>query len=225
MKRLLIIITLLQSLFSPEALLANPFDYTVLGVIASTKDSKGVALLKKKNGGQVVAFKVGQDIGPQFSIEKVQQKTVTFLFQSKRYNLSVGDESPREVSSSGTETVAQNLQSAQGIEKAGDTLKVSRALKDNLAGENLNKVLMQAAALPHIENGRLIGFQLLEIDAGSIFDVAGFKNGDIITAINDQPINDAALAIKALNALKTASSATFGYIRGSTPMQLIVQIH
>ncbi len=225
MKRLFILITILQGLFASEAILASPFEYSVLGVIASSKDAKGVALLKKKNGGQVAAFKAGQEISPQFSIEKIEQKTVTFLFQSKRYNLSVGDDAPRELNNAAREAIASNLQSAQGIEKSGDTLKITRALKDNLSGENLNKVLMQAAALPHIQNGRLIGFQLLEIDSGSIFDVAGFKNGDIITAINDQPINDAALAIKALNALKTASTATFGYLRGNAQLQLVVQIH
>ena len=225
MKRLLFLIGLLQTLFASEILLANPFDYSVLGVIASSKDNKGIALLKKKSSGQVGAFKTGQEIAPQFVMEKVKQKTVTFSYQGKLYDLTVGDDSPREVSASANNGIVANLQNAQGIEKSGDVLKVSQALKENLAGENLNKVLMQAAALPHVQNGRLIGFQLLEIDTGSIFDIAGFKNGDIITQINDQPINDAVLAIKALNALKSSNSATFSYIRGETPMQLVVQIH
>ncbi len=225
MKNFILLLGILQALFMSEMLLANPFDYSVLGVIASTKDSKGIALLKKKSTGQVGAFKAGQEISPKFTIEKVQQKTVTFSYQGKHYDLTVGDDAPHEVSAAAAAGLVANLQNAQGIEKSGDVLKVSQALKDNLSGENLNKVLMQAAALPHVKDGRLIGFQLLEIDTGSIFDIAGFKNGDIITQINDQPINDAVLAIKALNALKSSSSATFGYIRGDTPMQLVVQIH
>ncbi len=221
---------MLLSLFmGSQFALANPFEYNVLGVIASSQNQKGVALIKQKTSGKVNAFREGQEVVPNCKILKIYRKTVTFSYNSKFYELSVGDETPTEVKGSptgaGISTVADNLYQADGIERAGNTLKVTRSLKENLVGENLNKVLMQAAAVPHVENGRLMGFQLLEIDQGSIFDVAGLKNGDIITHINEQPINDAALAIKALSGLKTATSATFGYIRNSKPMELVIQIN
>ncbi|HYX33571.1 MAG TPA: PDZ domain-containing protein [Oligoflexus sp.] len=203
----------------------NPFDYNVLGVIASSQNQKGVALIKQKPSGRVAAFREGQDIAAGCRIEKIFRKTVTFSYNSKFYELSVGDETPTEVKGTPQSNVAENLGQADGIERQGNTLKVTRSLKDNLVGENLNKILMQAAAVPHVENGRLMGFQLLEIDQGSIFDVAGLKNGDIITHINEQPINDAALAIKALSQLKAASSATFNYIRNRKPMELVIQIN
>ena len=63
---------------------------------------------------------------------------------------------------------------------------------------------MQAAAVPYTKNGKLIGFKLLEIDEGSIYNVAGIQNGDVITHINDLPINDAGAAIRALTKLKKA---------------------
>jgi type II secretion system protein C len=220
----------IETLLGAEVALANPFDYNVLGVIASSQNQKGVALVKHKASGRVNAYREGQDISTGFKVERIHRKTVTFSFQNRYFDLSVGDENPTEnkgyIGSGGSGVaVASDLRQAQGIERQGQTLKVSRSLKDNLAGENLNKVLMQAAAVPHVENGRLVGFQLLEIDEGSIFDMAGFRDGDIITHINEQPINDAAIAIRALNGLKAATSATFGYRRGTQPMELVVQIH
>jgi type II secretion system protein C len=225
MKNFAGLLLLLNLLMGASPALGNPFDYNVLGVIASSQTQKGVALIKHKTSGRVTAFREGHEVVPGCRIEKIFRKTVTFTFNSKVYDLSVGDENPVEVKSTPVLTVADNLVHADGIERQGNTLKVTRMLKDNLVGENLNKILMQAAAVPHVENGRLTGFQLLEIDQGSIFDVAGLKNGDIITHINEQPINDAALTIRALNQLKTASTATFGYIRNRRPMELVIQIN
>lgn len=226
MKRLILIFFLLE-LFGASLALANPFDYTVLGVITSAKDKKGVALLKQKSSGKVSASKEGDEVLKGMRIVSIMRKTVTFQFESKKYELSVGDEAPKEVNGDGPgATPADNLAGVVGIERSGNTLKVSKQLKDTLVGgEGLNKILMQAATIPYVENGRLVGFRILEIDPGSIFDVAGLKDGDIITHINEQPINDAGLAIRALNSLKAASNATFNYIRGSTSMQLTLQVN
>ncbi|MBC7658743.1 MAG: PDZ domain-containing protein [Chitinophagaceae bacterium] len=228
MRYLLRILILLELLIGANVAFANPADFTVLGVITSSKDKKGVALMKNKKDGKVSAYKEGDEVVKGTKIKSILRKTVTFSFERKLYELSVGEDSPKEVKDNGAaaRSVASNLSKAEGIEKTGDTLKVSRALKDSLAsGEGLNKILMQAATIPYVENGKLIGFRILEIDPGSIFDVAGFQNGDIITHINDQPINDAGLAIRALGSLKAASSASFSYLRGSTPMNLKIDIH
>jgi general secretion pathway protein C len=224
MKNLLGLWLFLSLLFAASLAQGNSFDYNVLGVIASSQNKKGVALIKQKTSGRVAAFREGQEVADGWRIEKIVRKTVTFAYNSKFYEMSVGDETPTELKASPHASVADNLVDAEGIERQGNTLKVTRSLKDNLVGENLNKILMQAAAVPYVENGRLTGFELLEIEPASIFDVAGLKNGDIITHINEQPINDAALAIKALNQLKSASTATFSYIRSRTPMQLVIQI-
>ncbi len=229
MKKLFSILLLLQTFSSIDTAQADAFEYNVLGVIASSQSQRGVALIKNKTTGRVTAFHVGQEIAPNIKIIRVHRKMVTFVKNEKTYDLRVGDDAPTEVQSgivspSGG-NFPGNLYQAEGIEREGNTLKVTRALKENLTGENLNKVLMQAAAIPFLSDGRLIGFQLLEIDPGSIFEVAGIKNGDVITHINEQPINDAALAIRALNALKSTNTAKFGYLRGGKNEELVIQIN
>ena len=137
--------------------------------------------------------------------------------------MRVGDDTPTETVSEQGPSVADNLNNANGIERVGNTLKITRELKDNLVGKNLNKILMQAAAVPYTKNGKLIGFKLLEIDEGSIYNVAGIQNGDVITHINDLPINDAGAAIRALTKLKKASTAKFGYIRNNQANEIIIE--
>ncbi|SMF69946.1 PDZ domain-containing protein [Pseudobacteriovorax antillogorgiicola] len=220
-----ILVTLLFS-FTPLAQ-ASDLGYIVLGVIASSENQKGVALLKHKSSGKVSAFREGDPIREKLSISRVYRKTVEFVWNQQIYSMSVGDDSPRRTPdvSSPVTSVAANLTHIEGVEKNGNTLTVNRSLKESLVGENLNKVLMQAAAVPHTRNGRLIGFKLLEIDAGSIYDVAGFKDGDIITHINELPINDAGRAIKALSSLRQASTANFSYLRQNQEHELIIRIN
>ena len=228
MKNLLRILIVLELLLGTTSVFANPFDFSILGVITSSRGKKGVALMKQKSSDKVSAFKEGDEVVPGTKIKSILRKTVTFSYQNKLYELTVGEDKPRQVNeaSSGASVVASNLTHAAGIEKDGDVLKVSRSLKDSLSSsEGLNKILMQAAAISYVQNGKLVGFRLLEIDAGSIFEMAGFQNGDIITHINEQPLNDAGLAIRALGSLKTAASASFGYLRGTTAMSLTIQIH
>lgn len=229
MKKFLALFLLLQTFSAPDIAQADSFDYNVLGVIASSQTQKGVALVKSKSSGKVMAYREGQEIAPNVKITRIHRKIVTFVMNEKTYDLRVGDDAPTEVqagvySPSGG-NFPSNLHQAEGIEKDGNTLKVTKALKESLTGENLNKVLMQAAAVPFVSDGRLVGFQLLEIDPGSIFDIAGIRNGDVITHINEQPINDAALAIRALNALKSSSSAKFSYLRGGKTEDLLIQIN
>ena len=227
MKILANLLLLLQGLFGATLALSDPFDYSVLGVIASSQIQKGIALIKQKSSGKVNALREGQDLAPGYKVTRVYRKTVNFSFNNKFYAMNVGEDVPTEIkgfaASDGGSTAADNLYQADGIEQSGNILKITRNLKENLVGLNLNKILMQASAVPRVENGRLIGFELREIDKGSIFDIAGLKNGDIITHINSQPINDASLAIKALSVLKSSTSATFGYLRGQLPMELVIQ--
>ena len=227
MSNLIIKIMLFASfLFSANTVLANDIGLSVLGVIASSNGSGGVALLKDKKSNKVAAYRAGNEIRKNLKIVKIYRKNVDFDLDGKILSMKVGDEEATYKNAPASSlNVAANLKSSQGFEKNGDTLTVNRELKDELVNNNLNKILMQAAAVPHIKEGRLIGFQLLEIDNGSIFEVAGFKDGDVITHINEQPINDAGRAIKALSTLKTAASASFNYLRQDQSHELVIKIN
>ena len=91
---------------------------------------------------------------------------------------------------------------------------------------NLSSILMEAAATPVMEGQAIIGFKLEEIDKGSMFEKAGFIDGDTVTSINGRPLNSAASAIKTLNSLKDndASEITFAFIRGEQTYEVSVKV-
>lgn len=209
---------------------SQELDFIVLGVIASNDNQNGVALLKHKKTGKVKAFREGETIDQKFIVKAVHRKSVAFSDRDKLYTLQVGDDVAQETPNNSQPQLATNisvtdLRGKVGIERSGSVLTVSNNLKESLVGENLNKILMQAAAVPYTVNGRLVGFKLTEIDQGSIYDVAGFKDGDVITHIDEKPINNVAYALRALRDLKNATSARFSYLRHSEEHELTIRIN
>ena len=89
---------------------------------------------------------------------------------------------------------------------------------------NLSSILMQASATPVVKDGEIIGFAIEEIDDKSIFQKAGFNDGDIVTSINGKSLTDAATAIKILNSLKETDNMSFDFLRGGESYSVNVDV-
>ena len=93
-----------------------------------------------------------------------------------------------------------------------------------MIGPNLSKVLMQAAAVPNYQGGQLKGFTLWEIDKGSVYELAGFQDGDVITAINGQELTDVGNTIKMLHSLKGENRAEVSVTRAGTARTIKIEV-
>ncbi|HUP57860.1 MAG TPA: PDZ domain-containing protein [Bdellovibrionota bacterium] len=76
---------------------------------------------------------------------------------------------------------------------------LDRAMKD------LTPVLQQARAVPHFEEGTMVGFRLMQIVPGSIYQNLGLKDGDVVLSINGNSLESPAKAIQVFGALRGAS--------------------
>ena len=221
-------VTLIVLLFGTSSLLGKTASYTdnfmVLGVIASNAGKKGVALLKDMRSGRTFASREGNEFSKGSVLKSVNRKSVEVAINGVTYRIDVGDQTASAVASSRSYSRSLQVSGAAEVSRQGDTIKVSRAYKEHMVNAKLSDVLMQAAAVPHRQNGSLVGFRLWEIEPESVFELAGFKNGDIVTAINGNPINNVALAIRLLTSLKNAPEASFGYIRDGQEKQLKVVV-
>lgn len=213
-------------LITPEIVVASTvpdIEFIILGVIASDSQHKGIALVKSKKTGKVTAYKVGARLEKRTYLTRVKRKHVEIKINNQPYKLIVGADVPTSIESKKGQRLATT--SSGGIERSGDTLRVTASYKKHLIEENLSNVLMQAATEPYIENGQVVGFRLWEIDKGSIYEKAGFENGDIITHINGLPLNDAGAAIRTLNRLKKANNAEVTFRRGGVERNLKIEIN
>ncbi len=223
------LIVALSLFFALDQAFADASDnFLVLGVIASTKDKAGIALLKNSTSGRTFAVKQSSKIDPKSTLLKVTRKHIVVEIEGQVYKIEVGGDIATAVVmqkrpySPSSENYVENA--AQEVQKDGNTIKVSNTYKDHLVNGSLEKILMQAAAVPHVENGKLRGFELWEIEKDSVFEVAGFKDGDLITKINDQEITDIGMTIRMLNSLKNAPSAKFDFMRNGAKQDLTILV-
>jgi type II secretion system protein C len=109
---------------------------------------------------------------------------------------------------------------APGIHRvAPNRWELSRSTVDR-SMQNMGQLLMQARATPNLKDGKIEGFQLSEIQPNSLFGELGLQNGDIITEVNGQQINDPARAMELLELLRNQQSISLGLIRNGRPTSL-----
>jgi type II secretion system protein C len=114
---------------------------------------------------------------------------------------------------------------AGGVSKLGPNKYLVERSTINSDAQNMSQLLTEIRALPVIQNGTSNGFQLSEIQPGSLFEQIGLQNGDILTAVSGQQLNDPAQALQMFSTLSTRSFITLNVLRNGVPLQLSYTIH
>jgi general secretion pathway protein C len=105
-------------------------------------------------------------------------------------------------------------------ESATSTYVVSR----EVINENLPALLNQARAELYFKEGRPEGFQLSQIQKGSLLNSVGFQDGDVIRSLNGEEIRSLEDAIAVYQKLGDNDSFTIGILRGEKTKTLHVKI-
>ncbi len=90
--------------------------------------------------------------------------------------------------------------------------------------QNMGQLFTQMRAIPNMEDGKTDGFRLSEVVPGSLFSQMGLRNGDVVSSIGGQDLNDPTQAIALLNSLRQASSLSITVMRHGRPVELNYQI-
>jgi type II secretion system protein C len=114
---------------------------------------------------------------------------------------------------------------AEGVHRMSPTRYVIERSTVNRNLQNMAKLLTEVRAIPNLENGASNGFRLSEIQQGSIFQEIGLHDGDVLTAIEGEHLNDPTKALPLLQSLRNRSSITLNVIRNGGPLQLNYHIH
>lgn len=194
----------------------------VLGVIATADADDGVALLKRQGDGRTFAARVGHEVQQGVVVFRVTREYVYVKVNGRLDKVKVGEELESTSAPSSANTASHGAPSG-GVQRDGNNVRLTSAYREHLKTQ-LNKILMQAAAVPYYVNGQLQGFRLWDIDEGSIYDQAGFANGDLITAINGTTLSDVSQTIRMLQSLREETNAAVTYIRKGVEQTLQISI-
>jgi general secretion pathway protein C len=90
--------------------------------------------------------------------------------------------------------------------------------------QNMGQLFTQMRAIPNMQDGKTDGFRLSEVIPGSLFSQMGLRNGDVVSSIGGQDLNDPTQAIALLNSLRNSSSLQITIMRHGRPVDLSYQI-
>lgn len=196
-------------LFSSQALAIS-----IVGVIAAERS--GVALIRTQQGVPPVVVRAGEKIANDIVVYKISRDFVDLKIRGRLERARVGEELTYK------DSIRSTIYS--GIERQGNQVRITSQLREQIVRRDLGKVLMQAAAVPYYINGNLRGFRLWDIDAGSVYDLVGFKDGDIVMAINESEIVDVGGTVRMLQSLRDQDQASVKVVRNGVEEIITISV-
>ncbi|GAB3685648.1 type II secretion system protein GspC [Salinisphaera aquimarina] len=108
----------------------------------------------------------------------------------------------------------ESVKQAKALSGVKRTQAVSSEIAEDL-GDVRQKILANPATAsryirlqPERQNGNLVGYRIYPGADRGLFEKAGLKPGELVTAVNGQPLNNPAASLKLLGNLAQASSAS-----------------
>ncbi len=118
-----------------------------------------------------------------------------------------------------TGTVVAPANAASGtIHKAVDRAELNQMLSD------IPALMMQARAMPWMNNGKMEGFKLDYITKGSFFEKLGLQAGDILQRINGVELRDPGMALSLFQQLRSERNVAVDVLRSNQRTTLAYDI-
>ena len=193
------------------ALATPPADLAAVGIVASRDSSHSVVLLR--SGGRTRVVGIGENaFGGR--VAAIAPDSVTVEFEGRRLDLRLSGDS-----GSG----AAGARAAPTATDPGAHVMTRRDVERRI-GEEAPRILAETTLMPAIDAGRVAGFTLTRVPENSLLTEAGLRAGDVLTQINDIPIDSMATLIGLWPKLQGQSTLTAVVLRNGQPVSLTVSL-
>jgi len=199
------------------AVLAGPpADLEAVGIIVSRRPEACVAILR--SGGRERVARVGE---PAFGgrVTAVVPGTVTLDFGGERVDVRLAGvaEAPRPSARSA-------IASGPLEDPTTPARSMERRDMERRLGQEVPRILAETTLVPVTEGGQVAGFTLTRLPEGTLLSEAGLRPGDVITSINDVPIDSLATLIGLWPRLQSESDIRAVVLRNGQPVALSVHL-
>jgi general secretion pathway protein C len=181
----------------------------LIGTIVLSRDDLSVASIKDNQANTIEAYQKNNPIGAhQATVWKVEYRKVYILRHTGvlEYVEMPEDKNAlfviKKTAKGPVEGIRMDDENSYSIGR--------KFLDDQLA--NLNDLVRQARAIPYFENGQVIGFQIVNIQKGSVFEQVGIAENDVICEVNDIPLNNQGQALSLFNQLKDMAEGSLSIV-------------
>lgn len=191
---------------------AAPPDLTAVGTVISARPEQSVAVLRSAGRSRVVA--VG-DAAFGGLVRAIESGRVVVDFDGQPVELRL----PRSQPAPPAPALA-----AAAPPPAADGVTLERKELERRLATETSRILAETTLTPVLTGSQVTGFTLARIPEGSILSDAGLRAGDVLTHVNDVPIDSLATLVGLYPRLQTESSVRAVVLRGGVPVTLSVQL-
>ena len=193
-------------------LAAAPPDLAAVGVVTAAHADKSVAILRSAGRSRVVGVGEAAFGG---RVQSISSGRVVVEFDGRPVELRLSRAAP--VRTGLSRPIPAPLEPAPGL-----TLE-RKELERRLAGETA-RILAETTLTPVQVGSQVAGYTLSRIPDGTILSDAGLQAGDVLTSVNDVPIDSLTTLVGLYPRLQTESSVRAVVMRGGVPVTLSIQL-
>lgn len=207
-------------------------DLTLRGIVASTEDGLGHAIIEHKSRQAVYAVEDELPVAGKVVLAKVMPKQVVLdnagtyelltLFDDSDLDRALASQSVLTTDRGAGGTAAGDTRQ---VDKRGDsdTSDLASAYRDQLYRDpgSLSEVVRITAVR---EGGELKGYRIAPGRARAQFTQLGFQSGDLVTSVNGMALDDPANTMRLYQTMRAASEAVFVLQRDGQPVSVSVSL-
>lgn len=187
-----------------------PADLAAVGIVASRDPAHRVVLLR--SGGRTRIVGIGENaFGGRVSA--IAADSVSVEFEGRPVFLRLSGEAAAAIA-----------QAAPPAASDPGAHVLARRDVERRIGEEAPRILAETTLMPAVDAGRVAGFTLTRVPENSLLTEAGLRAGDVLTQINDTPIDSMATLIGLWPRLQNESTLTAVVLRNGQPVSLTVSL-
>ena len=202
-------------------------ELTLRGVVASTEDGLGHAIIEHRKRQAVYAVEDKLPVSGDVVLAKVMPRQVV-LDNGGTYELLTlfeDTELDAQLPPGGSPPVAPQVGQSPRLEQRDDaqTTALARSFRDRLYQDPQSLAEVVSISAVRVD-GALQGYRVSPGKESQQFEQLGFKQGDLVTGINGIALNDPANTMRLYQTMRTASEAVFELERDGEALSISVQL-
>jgi len=207
-------------------------DLKLRGIVASTADGMGHAIIEYKSRQSVYAVEDKLPVSGSVVLAKVMPHQVVLDNGGTYELLPLFEETTLDSQLSSLPAPAGSRQQAAGRPQAARQVdKRSEADTTALAQSYRERLYQNPQSLAEVvsvnavrEDGELLGYRIGPGKDKAQFEQLGFKRGDLVTGVNGVALNDPANAMTLYQTMRSASEAVFDLQRDNQQLTVSVSL-
>ncbi len=180
-----------------EELEATKLPLRLLGTAASSPPQLSWAAVEDQNQRKEVVVTLGSELAGSATVVGIERRRIILENRGRREELALEEDDGSKHPPTRASSRAAQRKTARSAANArqGDIASRIKRLSDNrfqvsredvveMAGRSPAEIFSSARILPKYQEGQMVGIQLNNVKAGSLFEDIGIKDGDVITQFN-----------------------------------------